>query len=62
MTAARVFAGVGGAGIALAAMLGAAGADGPKPAPIAWIKGYEPGLAEAKATGRPILLNFWCGT
>ena len=58
MAVARMFAGIGIAG---ALLTGLADADGPKPA-IAWIMGYEPGLAEAKATGRPILLNFWCGT
>lgn len=59
MAVARMFASVG---VAAAMFGGLASAAGPKPPPIAWIMGYEAGLAEAKVTGRPILLNFWCGT
>ncbi|MCI0341819.1 MAG: thioredoxin family protein [Planctomycetales bacterium] len=29
---------------------------------VPWISNFQEGLEAAKATGRPILLDFWCGT
>jgi hypothetical protein len=30
--------------------------------PIDWITDFEAGLALAKKTQRPMLVDFWCGT
>ena len=34
----------------------------PPSEPVAWITDYEAGMKLAKQTGRPVLIDFWCGT
>ncbi len=52
------------AGVAVASVACGAGADEAKkkgPA-IPWITSLQEGLEACRATGRPVLLDFWCGT
>lgn len=55
-----------GAVVALAPLAGPAGDaaadERGKGAAIEWTRDYTTAFKEAKATGRPILLNFYCGT
>lgn len=41
---------------------GDAVAGGASAETIPWTRDYEAAVKEAKQTGRPLLLNFYCGT
>jgi hypothetical protein len=52
---------IGGATMTMTMAVAAADERG-TPVAIPWTRDYKAAFKEAKATGRPILLNFYCGT
>ena len=49
-------------GLAIAAPQAKRGSKKAADGAIPWITSYDEGLKIAKQAGRPVLLDFWCGT